>query len=337
MGREALKKEIFIEDIFDNTDKGLDVFEKEIPNLTLTKNVRSPFHNDKTPSFRVKLSSTSGLYIGIDYSTGKSYNAISFIQELYNLSYKEAIEKIAWEFKLSERKVEKGNKLSIKKDKILINSHSIIYEFEEIRFKKRHHDYWNPGELYEDFLRENNIFAASKIANNRKVIKIPEDEMCFVYIPSDLDYGKLKILRIGKNIKKENKWKSNINGDYIWNLWRYNDKKVDNLWILKSLKDEMVIKLLGKDTCSTQSENSFNLNNRMSDILNICSNPIICFGSDKQGVNSCKIIQSKYNCRYYNTPKSCLPEINDPFSYVSKFGLRQLERHINLKFKKKNE
>ena len=57
MGRKTLKEQITSDDIFSFTDMGLDIFEKEISNFSLTKNICSPFRRDKNPSFKIKKSS----------------------------------------------------------------------------------------------------------------------------------------------------------------------------------------------------------------------------------------------------------------------------------------
>ncbi len=261
MGRAALKKQITADDIFRFTDNGRDVFEREIVNFTLTKNILSPFRSEKNPSFRIKQSSTSGLYIGVDYTTGEVYTAIGLVQELYNLDFREAIEKIAWDFRISDMKKE-AVKVVIKSEKEVKPLEPLLYEFTEMKFEQRHHDYWNCGQLTEEFLRENNVFAASHIAINRKVIEIPKDEMCFVYVPSDLPYGNLKVLRIGDSVDKSQKWRTNIPNDYLWNFSKIKEP-VDTLWVIKSIKDELIAKMLGLNTISVQSENKQILDKNM--------------------------------------------------------------------------
>ena len=331
MGRKALEKEITPEDIFRFTDNGLDIFERELPNVTLTKNIRSPFHIDTNPSFRVKKSGKSGLYIGTDYTTGKIYTGISLVQELYNLDFVDAMNKISWDFKISNQKTEYVKVNKVFEEKVIKPSEPILYEFTEMRFEKRHHNYWNSGELYEDFLKKNDIFAASHIAINKKVVEILDDEMCFIYVAKVRPYGELKILRIGHTVDKSQKWRTNIPNTYVWGLSDYKDYSLENLWVIKSRKDEMIAKLLDLSTTSVQSENDIILDMNMPKLKSKAKNIILSFGSDADGVKKSKIVQQKHDCKYYNTPKNMLPDINDLFSYVAVHGLRKLERHIKSK------
>lgn len=328
-----IQERITVDDIMRATNNGEDVFRREISNFTLTTNISSPFHVDNNPSFRLKRSRTSGIYTFTDYTTGKKGNAITFVRELYHLTFPEAINKIAWDFGLRNNQGSRNLKrIEIEQiDKPIIDSKPILYEFEQMKFKKTHHAYWNPGELYEEYLNNNNVFAASKIAVNKRVIKIPDDELCFVYDPDDING--LKILRIGRNVDNKDKWRTNIPNTYLWDYSKYENNKIDgNLWVLKSRKDQLVMNLLGIETISVQSENMQILDVNMERILPLADNIVISFGSDADGVKKCKAVQQKYKTLYYNTPRNVLGAgINDQFSYVSTFGLKALEKHIKSK------
>lgn len=324
MSRLTNEKKVTSEEILCKTNNGLDIFRSEIPGLNLRKKHSSPFRKDSDPSALVKLSKTSGIYIHVDYGdNAKVRDPITFIRDLYNLTYQEALDKIAFNLNIGER---------IAKEITPIQKEitPLIYEFEEMRFKPNHHLYWNAGELSEDFLRKHNIFAASKIAVNKNVFKIPNNELCFIYVPIDLPFGNLKILRIGQSVLPNQKWRSNIPSSYLWSMYEHTEK-VDDLWVIKSRKDEMIAKLLGLNTISTQSENSQVLNENMDLIKSKANRIILNMGSDPDGVKKSKEVQQTHKCLYYNTPKPFLPEVNDLFSFVSNFSLRQLERHIKAK------
>ena len=333
MSRSNPTKEIITaEDIMFSTNNGLDVFEREIGSIG-NKNISSPFRGDSNPSFRVKQSRSSGIWFFNDFGSGEKGSCITFIEKLYGLTFREAIDKIAWEFKISDKEIVKQRAIIQPEIKTIKDNKPILYEFEEMSFTKQQHQYWNAGELTEDFLNANNVFAASKIGINKKVIKVPDDEMCFVYVPDDENEKGLKILRIGKCVAPQDKWRTNIPNSYLWNFKKYNESEFSKfqLWVLKSRKDELVLNLLGIDTISTQSENAEILDNNMERILPLAQDIVISYGSDADGVKKCKEVQKKHNTLYYNTPKSVLSVANDPFSYVANFGLRALEKHIKSK------
>lgn len=326
------KETITAEDIMLATSNGLDVFEREIGQIP-NKNISSPFRSDSNPSFRVKQSRSSGIWFFNDFGSGEKGSCITFIEKLYGLTFAEAVNKIAWDFGINDKEIIAKRAIVQPEVKILRDNKPILYEFEEMPFKKQHHGYWNAGELTEDYLKDNNVFAASKIAVNKKVIKVPDNEMCFVYVPDDPNEKGLKILRIGKTVLPQDKWRTNIPNSYLWNFKKYNEEeyKREKLWTLKSRKDELVLNLLGIDTISTQSENAEILDSNMERILPLAKDIVISYGSDLDGVTKCKYVQKKHNTLYYNTPRSVLSIANDQFSFVANFGLRALENHIKSK------
>ena len=333
MSRSNPSKEmITAEDVMLATSNGLDVFEREIGTIG-NKNISSPFRSDSNPSFRVKQSRSSGIWFYKDFGSEETGSCITFIETLYGLTFREAIDKIAWDFGINDKEIIAKRAAIQPEIKMVKENKPILYEFEEMSFNKQHHAYWNAGELTETFLNANNVFAASKIAVNKKVIKVPDNEMCFVYVPDDNNEKGLKILRIGKTVLPQDKWRTNIPNSYLWNFKKYNESEFSKfqLWVLKSRKDELVLNLLGIDTISTQSENAEILDSNMERILPLAQDIVISYGSDADGVKKCKYVQKKHNTLYYNTPRSVLSVANDQFSFVANFGLRALENHIKSK------
>jgi len=327
---------ITVSDIMSYTNMGKDVFERELGNINSKKNISSPFRVDKNPSARVKPSKTSGIWLLTDYTEGTSYTAIKFIEKLYNLSFQEAIDKISWDFGIKKaiENNKEHNRIVIPEKNIEIPDQKILYEYEGCKFNKKAHNYWNAGELTEDFLRSKDVYRVCKIGINRKVVKIPDDELCFVYEPNDPDEDGLKFLRIGKTVLPQDKWRTNISNMYLWNHHKYVDKKVKDLFVVKSRKDELILELLGYEAISTMSENWQILDMNMPKIIPVAKNIIINYGSDEDGVNKCKIVQQKYNTKYFNTPKNLVNNsIDDNFSYVSNFGLKSFDNLIKNKFK----
>lgn len=325
-------QQLTAKDILFLTNQGRDIWEKEVGQFSETKNISSPVRSgDSNASFRIKRSS-NGTFIGTDYGGEQWFgNGIDFIQKIYNLSFKDACKKICYDFNLQPTDKVIASKRIVEIKSESTNSESdLLIEWDSMPFTKKHHKYWNQGCLTEDFLKQDNIFAVSKLAYNKKAQKLTDSEICFVYYSPELN--KEKILRIGPEIPKELKWRTNIGNDYLWFLSEYTKEK--DLFIVKSVKDRMIMKLIGRKASSTQSENASILQKNMPRILNVCERPILLMGSDPQGVQTCKTVQQEFKTRYLNTPKNLLKyDVNDPFSYVSEFGLKRFENFVNLKFK----
>lgn len=335
MGRLQIKNQVTADEILAKTNNGCDIFQRELSNFKLGRNISSPFHTDSTPSFRIKPSSKTGIYIGIDYKTGKIYNGITLVKEIYGLTFKQALIKIAEDFNIIKRRTHSFTKKEPESKIISQIQTPIKYEFTAIPFNKDHHLYWNRGHLSEDFLKNNNIFAASHLAVNSNVIKIPEDQLCFVYVAEDRPYGELKILRIGDSLTKNEKWRTNIPNNYLWEGYKYKNNEIplDNLWIIKSRKDEMIAKLLGINTVSVQSENETVLLDNLPFLQTLSTNLTLNYGSDPDGMQKSNLIKTACpDIQIYHTPLSFLPEVNDLFSFSVKFGLETLEKNIITKW-----
>lgn len=334
---------ITADELMSMTNNGLDIFHYELGNIDRRK-IFSPLRNAKSKTFEVR-QNRKGVWIGIDYNGSFSGNAINFVMERYGLNFPQAIEKVC-------------NDLEIRRNNIVYTPKVVqnVHEFKEHipmefdvsvkPFEKVHHNYWNRAGISEDFLRKHSIYALDKFAINRTVQKPTEGEYGFVYVAEDT--GLEKILRLGPNVLPENKWRSQMQNNFLWNLYKYKNKKVDNMFIVKSRKDEIILHVLGYDACSVQHEEAATFLNTYEQwpttnselVREICPNPIINFGSDKQGVKESKMITEAIGCRYFNTQKHLESKygINDNFSFACEFGIETLNKLIQIRLKiKPNE
>lgn len=108
---------------------GYDVFYSHyLPGLNPTGkknvNVRCCFHEDRTPS--LSLDFVDGLYNC--YGCGAKGNVVQFIEQLYNLEYKEAVKKIEADFGLNGDLTKKSSEQSVKKAKITDQSIDILHK-----------------------------------------------------------------------------------------------------------------------------------------------------------------------------------------------------------------
>jgi hypothetical protein len=98
------------------------------------------------------------------------------------------------------------------------------------------------------------------------------------------------------------------------------------------MKDLIVTTLIQPCTIATQAEAVKIFDNEtVKKINHISKRPFVWYGSDWDGVKKCKEITDTNKWRYINTPKHLLPEINDVYGYVKKFGIKQLEEFMKSK------
>lgn len=339
MSRLSQNNNISTDDILNLTSQGLDIFTRELGNIPQHKNISSPFRKDINPSMRIKASKTSGIYLATDYTTGEVFTPFTFIAKLYNLEFKDAINKIAFDFGFKNKEgIVDYQKVNITNPTIKpkIIEKSILYEYQTCSFTKEAHKYW--GVLKEDYLNFKNVFQCSKYAIDKKVFDVPKGEMKFVYETGDKDEPRLQFLTIGPNVPKEKKWLKKVPNTYLMDYHLYKDKHVENLFISKSYKDHLVLSLLGYDAISTMSENAIILEQNMPKIIQVSDNQWINYGSDEDGKMKSIQVQQKFKetCSWFNTPNNLITnEITDNFSYAQSFGLKSLDRLIQNKLNKR--
>ena len=152
------QEKVFItsEELFDRTNGGLDVFQREIPDFCLRKNIKNPFVNERNPSARIKQSKSGLWLLNVYNDEGGYYNAIQFIQKKYGLTFKQAIEYIT----------SNQNLTPIIKIKPIIKK-ELYYDVGICPFKKEHKDYYCIKGITEEFLNNMDIYAIDSYAINK--------------------------------------------------------------------------------------------------------------------------------------------------------------------------
>lgn len=301
---------------------GLDIFRKELGEISFSKNIRVPWRIDKQPSLRL-YKGKNGIIYYQDYGGNQSKgDCIDFLKEIYGISFQEALEKLKKDYIVGEKRVI---------DEDYYEEIETIYEpagidFIDCKFQQIHRNYWNNYLLPESYLNSKNVFAVKKWVLNKKVQKIPEDVAVFAYWAEDID--RVKIMQIGENIDK--KWINNVPNTYLWNL---PTEKVDELFLIKSYKDYLCMNYhFGKIGTAVQNESAITyLNNNVEKVERICSpeNIIVLFGSDPQGVEQSKIIQKQRGYKYFNTPKYMYKYgVEDPADAIKEFGIESLKNQL---------
>lgn len=310
------------EDVMKWTDNGRLVFERELGHIP-KKAINSPLRSDKNPSFTV-FQSNSGIWCYKDFSNDDSSNAIKFIQERYNLSFNKALEYIY-------------NNLGCKNQEIVgITQHKapkkgVTIDYSVIPFTSKHKAYFDQYGLPEDYLNKNDVWAIDKYAINKKVIKIPDNQYCFVYEAKDI--GKCKILTLGEDVKS--KWINSAPNTYLWGYNELKNKKCDELWLNKSWKDALVMKYhFNKCSIALQNEDAkIYLNNNIEKVENISDNIILALGTDDQGKTQSIKISKERGYKWFNIPNALYENYNleDVSDYLSQFSVKSLANLLKIK------
>ncbi len=306
------------EDLLFKTNNGFDIYQNE---LKLTKKGSNytalcPFHNESTESFTIF---PEGNYFC--FGCSEKGNIFSFLMKRYNLTYKEALTRVKESCNFQSLK--SINPLNVVKKH---QKEQTTIEFRDIPFQDKHRQYWGKYGLDEQFLKDNGVFATDLWAVNGKPKKVPENRTVFGY---EHEKG-AKILQIGKDVTKANKWYNTVPNSELWLL---PNSKCDTLWVCKALKDALCLKKhFNFCVCAVQNEDWRHLDKNMPELLKISNNIVICYGSDDSAVTNCSIVQKKYKTKYFNTPKRYLKYgIQDCADLIAEFGVEILRKELTKK------
>jgi hypothetical protein len=98
------------------------------------------------------------------------------------------------------------------------------------------------------------------------------------------------------------------------------------------MKDLIVTSLLYPNVIATQAEAVKIFDEEVVRKINlVCKDIYIAYGSDDDGKKKSIEISKKFNWGWVNPPNEYLPEINDFYSMVVKYGLESIEKLLKSK------
>jgi hypothetical protein len=328
MVKGNIKEELMsVAEIMSRTNQGFDIFRAYLPKVARCMN--RPWGKKETkPSWGVYPSRNS-IWVYKDNATGETGSAITFVSRMFGLTTAEALTKICYDFGFG------GKYINATPVKVTWEKPDIEKEYCDISiitqpFGKKHHEFWNAASVTEEHCKKYNCYAIKSLAINKRNIPFRPDEIVFAYHAPEEDLGDKLALKVYFPERQDAKFKNNISGHYLWNST--NVKQADKLIIQKSMKDLLVTTLITPNVVATQNESAGIFDEEMvNKIKGISPNVTVWYGSDSDGVEKCKKITNLNGWKYLNTPKNLLPEINDAYGFVKKFGIKALEEFMKSK------
>jgi hypothetical protein len=281
------------------------------------KNISSPFRPDEDPSFRIKVG-TDGSLFHKDYGDArKAGNCINFVQQLYGISYKEAIEKIENDFGIKKSGKHFERIISeFQKPENLTPKEPDVFEVVTRPFTKEELAYWKQYEITESELKANDVYSIKELYKNGQLKEDHNLRFAYHYDPF------WKIYR--PYVDKKWKWIwNNTPNDRMYGL--ENVKGRDKVIVTKSHKDYLVLSSIYPYVCGTQNESEVAINQTNLELLQKCKEVYIIFDNDAAGVRSCKFY-NQYGFKYWNVPQKYYQETKskDPSDLVKNYGLKEL-------------
>jgi hypothetical protein len=295
----------------------------------------SKLRRDKNPSTGFYINKTGNIIYN-DIATGEKNNCFTFVAKLFQITHRDALNKIAVDFGLVSSKtitpiaqtiLDQGIEFDREMKKDTLIQFSPYKHFTSLQT-----DYWADYGLSIDDLKKERVFPVKQLFLNKKEIR-NLDELCFAYVEEEIVKGKVikTMVKIYCPYSKTMKWLSNIplTTPFGLNDLKYGTEQVS---IAKAKKDMMVLKKLMESVIGSQNESEAAIPDWL--VKHLCFNfprRTIFWDADETGVTNCKKFNSK-GFGYFNTPKSLLDrDIKDVSDYVKAFGLKALEQLLKQK------
>lgn len=280
----------------------------------------SPFRKDSMPSFGIYRTANNTLRHHDFGNEAMSGNCFSFVCNLRGITLWEALHLIEKDLCLGSGIYKPPAIFTVEKKQVEINITAKNFTQEELK-------YWNQYAQDITDLKKNDVYSVDKLWINGFPQNI-KGELCFAYLLTEEGKEYLKIYRPFS----QDKWKYNGPNKLISGWDRVKDGG-ERVIITGSKKDEMCIRKLTEDCCSTQSESKTSISpEKIEFFQNNWKRRIIGWDADPPGVEACTYYNKTHNFEYVNVPKSLYRDgVKDWADFVASYGLGQLQYYLKNK------
>src|SRR3990167_199592 len=290
-----------------------DIFRYYIPTFKkLGEPFSSQLREDPTPS--CSISDKYGWLLYKDFGNGEKYNCFTYVQALYDITFKDALKTVVSDFNLFLNS-SPNKPLNIVKTKEKGQKRETIIQ---IKARQWNEDdiYWNEYKIHKKLYKRRIKPLEHYWINGRMVYTYNKLDPAYSY---ECDPpGKRKILR-PYCLDKRRKWSSNLIENKIYGF-EYLDYEQDTCLITSSLKDVLIWETLGVNALWPQSESNLL---REEDIkLLKFKNIILNFNNDKVGKKYSALNAEKYGFKEFFISEEY--EEKDPSDFVKKYSLNKL-------------
>lgn len=283
----------------------------------------SVLRSDKKPTcsfYRNK----NGDLIYKDFGTGDNFNFIGLVMEMFNLSYYQAINKIAADFGLIKTDII-SVKAEIKEStsKILDTGPTYI-QVTTKPFSKEELDWWNKFGIEQELLDKYKVFSCEHVfINGRLSVSSTPNNYIFGYY-FGTDNGR-ELWKIYMPLRKKFRFLNNISMDVLQGYEQLPESG-PLLVITKSMKDSIVLNRLGIPAVAPNSEVLIISQEQMDEFHKRFKYIVFYWDRDYAGVTNLQKIRKTYpECAYFINPKNTAKDLSD---CVEKFGLRYVRDQI---------
>lgn len=280
----------------------------------------SPFRRDRNGSFGITLL-RSGNFWHKDFGDSRyKGNCIQFVQQLFNLSYSESIQKIIEDLNLdSNSKKRILSQFNKEKAPTLIQIIPKTYTCSDLR-------YWNLYGIDRGDLSKEDIYSIGKLFINKSQVSLEELSFAYYFRSGEEEY-----IKVYQPYSKKFKWLSNVPVKKALNLDKL-ELKSNTIVVGKSKKDKLVLNKLITDVYECQKEGTEVITDEVDSFFDANYDRKVCFFDNDEAGRNANIALNPRGYGWINIPNHYYKEgIKDPSDLVKKYGYNVLEELLRKK------
>lgn len=268
-----------------------------------------------------------GIWFWKDQATEEAGTAIQFVEKYFNLEFKDACDRIVWDFQLKPITKEVITKSPVvtwdeptEEDKEYVH-----ISFTSKPWQDEHYKFYDGTGVTPDHAERYNCFAVKDLAIKHKRFKLRPNEVVWAYYCPEEDAVKIYFPERGYD-EYNPKFRNNVSGTHLWNyenvLNRCGTEPCEKGIIQKSHKDALITLLFTENVIWSQNEQSklFLSQHTIGRVGKVFKNVWMAFGSDEDGVTKSKKVTDVTGWNWVNPDKKLLPEVNDFYGLAKKFN-----------------
>lgn len=284
----------------------------------------SPLREDNIPSFALYFHKVNrNILMFKDFATGDSGDFVVLVLKMFNLSYSEALKKVAVDMKLAEFNIN-VSQTPIQYTKILQRD-SVELGIKIREWQVRDKIYWSAFGIKKKTLEKFNVYPISYVFYNTTAVKTSD----YAYAYVEIKDGKVSYKIYQPLETKIKKWINNANYT-VHQGYTQLPASSDLLIITKSLKDVMSLHdCMGISSIGLQSESVMMKDSVMDEYKSRFKKVICLFDNDEPGKKLSESFTGKYNVPHFFVPE--LPKVTDFSDLVKAVGIEEAVKIVNTK------
>jgi 5S rRNA maturation endonuclease (ribonuclease M5) len=284
----------------------------------------SPLREDNIPSFALYFHKVNrNILMFKDFATGDSGDFVVLVLKMFNLSYSEALKKVAVDMKLAEFNIN-VSQTPVQYTKI-VQKDSIELGIKIREWQIRDKAYWSSFGIKKKTLEKFNVYPISYVFYNTTAVKTSDYAYAYVEIKdSKVSYKIYQPLE-----SKIKKWINNANYT-VHQGYTQLPTSGDLLIITKSLKDVMSLHdCMNISAIGLQSESVMMKQSVMDEYKSRFKKVICLFDNDEPGKKLSESFTETYNIPHFFVPE--LPKVTDFSDLVKAVGIEEAVKIVNTK------